>query len=59
MAKLPEQKSGSIWKSLSAGYAPTFYSNAEHAVEQVKQEKAKAEQRKAMLTKAGLVAYSF
>lgn len=33
--------------------APTFYSNAERAVENVKQEKAKAEQWKAMLTKAG------
>ncbi len=32
---------------------PTFYSNAERAVENVKQEKAKAEQWKAMLTKAG------
>jgi hypothetical protein len=31
----------------------TFYSNAAHAVEGVKQEKAKAEQWKAMLTKAG------
>lgn len=33
--------------------APTFYSNAARAVEGVKQEKAKAEQWKAMLTKAG------
>lgn len=33
--------------------APTFYSNASKAVEDVKQEKAKAEQWKAMLTKAG------
>lgn len=33
--------------------APTFYSNAERAVEGVKQGKAKAEQWKAMLTKAG------
>ena len=33
--------------------APTFYSNAAHTVEGVKQEKAKAEQWKAMLTKAG------
>lgn len=32
---------------------PTFYSNAERAVENVKQEKATAEQWKAMLTKAG------
>lgn len=32
---------------------PTFYSNAERAVEGVKQGKAKAEQWKAMLTKAG------
>ena len=32
---------------------PTFYSNAERAVENVKQEKASAEQWKAMLTKAG------
>ena len=33
--------------------APTFYSNAERAVEGVKQNKATAEQWKAMLTKAG------
>ncbi len=32
---------------------PTFYSNAAHAVEAVKQNKATAEQWKAMLTKAG------
>ena len=33
--------------------APTFYSNAERAVEGIKQNKATAEQWKAMLTKAG------
>lgn len=34
-------------------YTPTFYSNAAKAVENVKQNKATAEQWKAMLTKAG------
>lgn len=33
--------------------SPTFYSNAERAVENIKQNKATAEQWKAMLTKAG------
>lgn len=37
----------------SKGSVPTFYSNAAKAVENVKQNKATAEQWKAMLTKAG------